>query len=123
MSTESHIARVLWACDCAEHVLDVFEKDVPGDMRPRAAIEAGRNWASGGIPMTRAREAAFSAHEAARDAKADGKLRAEKAARAAGHAAATAHVATHAPHAAKYALAAAHDKEAELAWQNSLATN
>ena len=32
----------LWAADCAERVLDVFEKARPGDDRPRKAIEAAR---------------------------------------------------------------------------------
>lgn len=35
------IARTL-AADCAEHVLPIFEKNHPGDLRPRKAIEAAR---------------------------------------------------------------------------------
>ncbi len=43
-------ARVLvaWAADCAEHVLGLFEDAVPGDRRPREAIEAARAvWTAG----------------------------------------------------------------------------
>lgn len=39
-------ARVLrlFACDCAEHVLPIFERDQPDDDRPRLAIETTRAW-------------------------------------------------------------------------------
>lgn len=100
---EDHTALVLWAANCAEHVLPLFEGKSPDDDRPRKAIEAGRAWARGEVTMSRARAAAFAAHAAARDVDDDA---ARVAARAAGHAAATAHVPTHAPHAATYAVAA-----------------
>ncbi len=85
------------------HVLPYFEEQHPEDNRPRAAIAAGRAWARGELAVSEVREAAFSAHAAARDA--DGAA-AIAAARAAGHAAATAHVAEHARHAADYAVKA-----------------
>ena len=99
-----HRSLVLWAAGCAEHVLPYFEKECPGDDRPRKAIEAGRAWVRGEITMCEARAAAFAAHAAARDTDHSA---ARAAARAAGHAAATAHVTSHAPHAADYAVAAA----------------
>ena len=68
---------MLWATDCAEHVLPYFEAQFSDDNRPRKAIEAGRAWVRGELTLSEARAAAF-------------------AARAAGHAAATAHVAGHA---------------------------
>ena len=37
----------LFAADCAEHVLPIFEKEYPGDDRPRKAIEAARRFADG----------------------------------------------------------------------------
>jgi hypothetical protein len=37
----------LFACDCAERVLPLFEKDHPNDNRPRAAIETARRFANG----------------------------------------------------------------------------
>ena len=39
----------LWACDCAERVLPIFESDRPGDLRPRDAIRASRRYARGEI--------------------------------------------------------------------------
>jgi len=37
----------LFACDCAEHVLHIFEKEYPDDKRPRQAIETSRKYANG----------------------------------------------------------------------------
>jgi len=104
LSKLDHKTLVIWATDCAEHVLPYFEEKYPKDNRPRKAIEAGRAWIRGEIAMSEARTAAFAAHAAARDANPDA---ARAAARAAGHAAATAHVAGHAVHAATYAARAA----------------
>jgi len=101
---QDHRSLVLWAADCAEHVLPYFEEKYPEDNRPRKALEAGRAWVRGEIAMSEARAAAFAAHAAARDAD---HAAARAAARAAGHAAATAHVADHARHAAAYAVTAA----------------
>jgi hypothetical protein len=91
-----------WAADCAEHVVDFFCAQHPGDDRPRFAIEQARAWSRGEISMIQAREAAYAAHDAAR--KASGAAR--EAARAAGHAAATAHMADHELGAAAYAIRA-----------------
>ena len=104
LSEQDHRSLVLWAADCAEHVLLCFEENDSKDNRPRQAIEAGRAWAQGELSMSQARDAAFAAHAAAREA---GHTAARDAARAAGHAAATAHVAGHARHAAAYAVKAA----------------
>jgi hypothetical protein len=104
LSKLDHKTLVIWATDCAEHVLPYFEEKYPKDNRPRKAIEAGCAWIRGEIAMSEARTAAFAAHAAARDANPDA---ARAAARAAGHAAATAHVAGHAVHAATYAARAA----------------
>jgi hypothetical protein len=104
LDEEDHRSLVLWAAVCAEHVLPSFEEKYPEDDRPRKALEAGRAWVRGEIPMSEARAAAFAAHAAAR---ASDHAAARAAARAAGHAAATAHVASHARHAAAYAVIAA----------------
>lgn len=60
----------LFAADCAEAVLYLFERERPGDMRPRQAIEAARAFARGEIDgSTRAAaEAAAWAADEARDA-------------------------------------------------------
>lgn len=36
-----------FACDCAEHVLPIFERLMPQDQRPRLAIETARRFARG----------------------------------------------------------------------------
>ena len=97
-----HRLLAAWAADCAEHVLEFFSLQVPGDDRPRRAIEQARAWSRGEISMTQAREAAYAAHAAARAATGA----AREAARAAGHAAATAHMADHELGAAAYAIRA-----------------
>jgi hypothetical protein len=104
LDEQDHRSLVLWAADCAEHVLPYFEENYSEDDRPRKAIEAARAWVRGEIAMSKARDAAFAAHAAARDAD---HAAARAAARAAGHAVATAHVADHAGHAAAYAVNAA----------------
>ena len=91
LDEQEHRALALWATACAAHVLAYFESQDPQDDRPRKAIEVGRAWVRGEIPMGKARAAAFGAH----------------AARAADHAAVTAHVAGHARHAATYVVTAA----------------
>ena len=54
----------LFAADCAEHVLWIYERDYPGDDRPRKAIEAARVYARGEIDAA----AGAAARDAARDA-------------------------------------------------------
>lgn len=103
----------MWAADCAEHVLPLFEQAYPEDKRPRAAIDATRAWVRKQLPVAEARDAAFAAHDAARGAVG---FAAQAAARAAGHAAAAAHMVTHAPHAAAYARKAAGSPR-EQVWQ------
>lgn len=71
-------------------------------MRPAEAIDAACAWANGEITMMQAREFAYAAHAAAREANGA----ASEAARAAGHAVATAHMADHELGAAFYALRA-----------------
>ncbi len=97
-----HRLLAAWAADCAEHVLDYFRSQHPDDDRPQHAIEEARAWSRGEISMTRAREAAYAAHEAAKAATGA----AREAARAAGHAVATAHMADHELGAAAYAIRA-----------------
>ena len=104
LDKRDHRSLVLWATDCAEHVLPYFEEKYPKDNRPRNAVEAGRAWARGEIAMSEARAAAIAAHAAAR---AVDQAAARAPARAAAHASATAHVAAHAAHAANYAVTAA----------------
>src|SRR6185312_12503354 len=92
----------IWAADCAEHVLHLFELARPTDDRPRHAIDLGRAWARGEIPWAAARTAAGHANASARDLR--GAPR--HAAYAAGQAAAVGHVAAHELGAAAYAIKA-----------------
>ena len=58
----------LFACDCAEHVLHIYERDYPGDSRVRNCIEIARKVANGDLPVSElaaARAAALAADGAA----------------------------------------------------------
>lgn len=98
-----HYLLAIWAADCAEHVLPLFEQARPGDDRPRRAIEQIRAWARGEIKWTQARDAAFAANAAAREVSGAAK----EAAHAAGQAGAVGHVAAHELGVAAYAIRAA----------------
>ncbi len=121
----THRLLAIWSADCAARVLELYEREHPGDTRVREAIDSAYAWARGEITMTQARLAAYAAHDAARLATGA----AREAARAAGHAVATAHMADHELGGAAYALravrAAARAGEsecavqAELEWQRS----
>ena len=102
LSDDDHHQLALWAADCAEHVLGLFEAERPDDDRPRRAIELGRAWAQGEVSWWDARAAGGHANAAARDLR--GAPR--HAAYAAGQAAAVGHVAAHELGAAAYAIRA-----------------
>jgi hypothetical protein len=115
LQDSDHRLLALWAADCAEHVLHLFEAVQPDDVRPRQAIALTRAWARGEVTMSQARTAAGKANAAARDLSGA----ARHAAYAAGQAAVVAHVAAHELGAAAYAIkavrAAARESECELA--------
>lgn len=125
LTDDDHRLLAIWAADCAEHVLHLFERARPGDDRPRRAIELARMWARSEVTMTAARNAAGHAQGAARDLSGAPRY----AAYAAGQAAAVAHVAAHELGAAAYAIkavqaAAATDEReeagrAECRWQRA----
>jgi hypothetical protein len=102
LTDADHHRLAIWAADCAEHVLSLFEQVRPDDERPRRAIELGRAWARGDVTMTEARAAGGHAMGAARDLRGA----ARHAAYAAGQAAVVAHVAAHDLGAAAYAIKA-----------------
>jgi hypothetical protein len=103
LSDANHRLLAVWAADCAEHVLHFFEEALPGDERPRRAIELAHAWVQGEIMMSQSRNAAGYANAAAREVSGA----AREAAHAAGQAAAVAHVAAHELGAAAYAIRAA----------------
>ena len=78
-----------FAAACAAEVLAVFEADLPGDERPRAALEAARAFAAGAERTRLLRTTALAAHAAAREAPTEA---GRQAARAAGQAAAAAYL-------------------------------
>jgi len=121
----NHHLLAIWAADCAQHVLHLFEEMQPNDERPRRAIESARAWTQGEITMSQSRAAGGHAMAAARDLSGA----ARHAAYAAGQAAVVAHVAAHELGAAAYAIKtareAALDGQAEevgrleCAWQRA----
>jgi len=117
LDKRDHRSLVLWAIDCAEHVLPLFDEKYPKDKRPLEAIEATLAWVRGEVALSVVRTAALAAHAAARAATES--TAACDAARAVGHAAGTAHAAGHAAHAAAYAAKAkaAVATAKEQAWQ------
>ena len=58
----------LFACDCAERVLPIFEASFPDDKRPRDAINTARRYIAGGAPESEFRAAEVAARAAAGDA-------------------------------------------------------
>jgi immunity protein 5 of polymorphic toxin system len=94
----------LWAADCAERVVGLFEAEAPGDGRPRAAIARTRAFARGELGVADEIRRRFVNGGAARDVRAPAAV---AAARAAGQAAAIPHMGAHALGAAAYAAKAA----------------
>ena len=58
----------LFAADCADMVLHIYEKQYPNDDRPRKAIQAVRDYANGLISAEELAAARAAAWDAARDA-------------------------------------------------------
>ena len=101
----------LFAADCAEHVLHLYESQHPGDDRPRKAIAAARAFAKGGFADATA--AAAAAADAADAAAADAAWSAAWSAESAAWSAAARSAAARSAAAAWSAAANA----AERAWQ------
>jgi hypothetical protein len=121
LSEDDRRVLAVWAADCAERTLSLFEAQSPTDKRPREALDGVRAFARGEMRIGPVRALAAAAHAAAREV---GDPAAVAAARAAGHAAATAHMAAHARGVAYAAiaagLAAPDDPDAvadEVTWQ------
>lgn len=102
LQDSDHHLLALWAADCAQHVLPLFEEMQCNDDRPRRAIALARAWVRGEITMSQSRAAGGHAMAAARELGGA----ARHAAYAAGQAAVVAHVAAHQLGAAAYAIKA-----------------
>ena len=113
----------LWAADCAERVLPLFEADAPEDDRARDAVARARAFGRGELDAAGEIRRRFVAGRAAGSARSPAAV---AAARSAGQASGVAHMGAHALGSAGYAalaaaLAAADDPErarrAEVRWQ------
>jgi hypothetical protein len=94
----------VWAADCAERVLGLFEAEAPLDRRPREAIARVRAFARGELGVAGEIRRRFVASAPAREVSAPAAV---AAARAAGQAASVPHMGAHALGAAAYAAKAA----------------
>jgi len=129
LQDSDHHLLAIWAADCAQHVLHLFEEMQPHDDRPRQAIKLARAWTRGDVTMSQSRAAGGHAMAAARDLS--GAPR--HAAYAAGQAAVVAHVAAHELGAAAYAIKAIREAtldgqveqagRLECAWQRAQLPN
>ena len=108
----------LFAADCAEHVLGIYERVCPKDDRPRKAIQAARDFANGLIDRNAAHAAANAAYSAAEAAYSA----AEAAYSAAEAAYAASYAASYAAYAASYAAYAA-DYSADYSADAAYAAN
>jgi hypothetical protein len=94
IDSQSKTTLANWAISYAEaHLLPIYEKSYPNDPRPRAALEAAREWLDGKVKLPHVKGLILEAHAAAREA--EGSPAAQAAARTIGQAAATIHAATH----------------------------
>lgn len=101
-----HRTLAIWAVDCAPPYLELFERQVPDDPRPREALLAAGAWMRGEIKMPEAKRAAHATHNAATRAGEAGDAAACAAARAMGHVVGTVHTDSHAMGLAMYGLTA-----------------
>jgi len=117
LKKEQHYQLMTWACDCAQHVLPLFDETI--DERLKNALHVAKEWKQGNASVGDARKAAVGAHAVARGAS---NLTAVAVARSIGHAVATAHMADHSLGSAWYALKAVQQAgkpiDAERKWQD-----
>lgn len=93
----------MWAADCADRVLTLFEADAPGDDRARDAIARTRAFARGELSAAEEIRRRFVAGRAAASATSPAAV---AAARAAAQASGVAHMGAHALGASAYAVKA-----------------
>ena len=111
IETQSKITLANWCLDYAEaHILPIYEKHMPGDDRPRRAIDAARGWLDDKVKLPYVKKIILDeCHAAAREL--DVNPIAQAAARTCGQAAACIHAPTHSLGIALYgALAIAYEK-------------
>lgn len=106
IETQSKATISKWCMDyCEEHILPIFEKHCQGDMRPRNAIDAARDFINGKRKFQEVKSIILNeCHAAAREQ--EGSPAAQAAARACGQASACFHTPTHSLGLAFYGAAA-----------------
>ncbi|MCL2392946.1 MAG: hypothetical protein FWC66_10155 [Oscillospiraceae bacterium] len=122
IETQSKATVANWCIDYAEgNILPIYEKHYSGDQRPKAAINAAREWLDGKIKLPEAKAAILACHAVAREA--EGSPTAQAAARTIGQCAATIHAPTHSAGLMFYgALALAYDELGmDASWDELLA--
>ena len=95
----------IWAIDCVERFMPLFENKYPEEVRPRTAINVLKKWINDEIKMWDARKFTYPALAAARELEKTDKA-ACQIARACSHALATCHVPTHSEGPAMYVISA-----------------
>jgi len=117
LKKEQHHQLMIWACDCAGHVLHLFGDEI--DERLKNALHVAYEWTQGNASVGDARKAALDALTVANESSNPAAI---AVARAVGHTVATAHMADHSIGGALYALkavkSAGKSTEAERNWQN-----
>ncbi len=117
LKPEQHHQLIKWACDCSEHVLDLFGEEI--DERLENAVIVAFKWVKGIASVGDARKASLDAIAVARESQNPASV---AVARSVGHSVATAHMADHSLRAAWYALKAVKNSgesvEAERKWQD-----
>lgn len=105
LDTQSKVTIANFCVSYAEKtMLPLYEKYVPDDCRPRAALNAAKDWLKGTVKLPFVKKLVLEAHAAAREA--EEYPAAQAAARAVGQAAAVVHTATHSLGLAFYGAAA-----------------
>jgi hypothetical protein len=116
LKKEQHRQLMIWACDCAGHILPLFGEEM--DERLKNALKVAKDWAEGNASVGEARKASLAAILVARESSNPACI---AVARAVGHAVATAHMADHSLGPAWYALkavrSAGKSAEEERNWQ------
>ena len=106
IETQSKATIASWCLGYAQaEILPIFEKHCPGDVRPRMALDASRDWFEGKKKLPEVKQIILNeCHAAAREL--DDNPAAQAAARACGQAAACFHTPTHSLGIAFYGAAA-----------------
>jgi hypothetical protein len=117
LNMEQHLQLMIWACKCAEHVLQLLGEKT--DERLKKALLFAKQWEHRKVTVGEARKASLGAFSMAKESSDPTSI---AVALSVGHAAATAHMADHSIVAAFYALKAmkraGRSADAERKWQN-----